>query len=125
MLRFTARFAQEWNRWGTPTITREVVARLHAACETENRDPATVRKTTQALVYIVDDANVVEKVRAKVSEGRSLVGTSEQLTTMIAEYRDIGIDEFCLPDFNLGDSFSQRKETIQRFFTEVASHFRN
>ncbi len=125
MLRFTARFAQEWNRWGTPTITREVVERLHTACEKENRDPATVRKTTQALVYIVDDADIAEKVRAKVPEGRSLVGTTEQLTEMMADYRNIGIDEFCLPDFTLGDSFAQRTESIQRFFTEVASHFRN
>lgn len=125
MLRFTARFAQEWNTWGTPATTSEVVDRLHSACEKESRDPTTVHKTTQALVYIVDDANIVEKLRAKVPEGRSLVGTTEQLTEMIAEYQKIGFNEFCLPDFTLGDSFAQRKESIQRFFTEVASHFRN
>ena len=125
MLRFTARFAQEWNRWGTPTVTREVVERLQTACEKESRDPATVHKTTQALVYIVDDANVVEKLQAKVPEGRSLVGTTEQLTEMIAEYQKIGIDEFCLPDFTLGKTPAERKESIQRFFTDVASHFRN
>ncbi|TRZ81097.1 MAG: LLM class flavin-dependent oxidoreductase [Actinobacteria bacterium] len=125
MLRFTARFAQEWNTWGTPAITREVVERLHTACETESRDPTTVHKTTQALVYIVDDANVVEKLQAKVLASRSLVGTTEQLTEMIAEYQKIGIDEFCLPDFTLGKTPAERKETIQRFFTEVASHFRN
>ena len=125
MLRFAARYAQEWNTWGTPTTTPAVVERLLVACEKEGRDPATVHKTTQALVYIVEDANVVEKLQAKVPEGRSLVGTTEQLTEMIAAYQKIGFNEFCLPDFTLGDSFAQRKESIQRFFTEVASHFRN
>lgn len=125
MLRFAARFAQEWNTWGTPATTPAVVERLGEACAKEGRDPVTVHKTTQALVYIVEDANVVEKLQAKVPEGRSLVGTTEQLTEMIAAYQKIGFNEFCLPDFTLGDSFAQRKESIQRFFTEVASHFRN
>ena len=125
MLRFAARYAQEWNTWGTPTTTPAVVERLLVACEKENRDPATVYKTTQALVYIVEDVNAVENVRAKVPEGRSIVGTADQLVEIISEYQKIGFDEFCLPDFTLGDSFAQRKESIQRFFTEVASHFRN
>lgn len=125
MLRFTARFAQEWNTWGTPTTTPVVVERLHAACEKEGRDPASLHKSTQAMVYIVDDASVAEKVRAKAPEGRSLVGNPEQLTEMIAAYQALGFDEFILPDFTPGESFAQRIETIQRFFTEVASHFRN
>lgn len=125
MLRFAARYAQQWNTWGTPTTTPAVVDRLIEACAKEGRDPVTVHKTTQALVYIVEDASVVEKLLAKVPEGRSLVGTTEQLTEMIGAYQKIGFNEFCLPDFTLGDSFAQRKESIQRFFTEVASHFRN
>jgi hypothetical protein len=44
---------------------------------------------------------------------------------MIAAYQALGFDEFILPDFTPGESFAQRIETIQRFFTEVASHFRN
>lgn len=125
MLRFAARYAQQWNTWGTPTTTPVVVDRLLGACAKEGRDPATVHKVTQAMVYIVEDANKVEKLQAKVPQGRSLVGTTEQLTEMIATYQKIGFNEFCLPDFNLGDSFAQRKESIQRFFTEVAAHFRD
>ncbi|MEO5975389.1 MAG: LLM class flavin-dependent oxidoreductase [Ilumatobacteraceae bacterium] len=123
MLRFAARFAQMWNTWGTPTTTPAVVDRLRLACEKENRDPATMHKTTQALVYVVENANAVEKLLAKVPEGRSIVGTTEQLTEIISEYQKIGFNEFCLPDFTLGESFTHRKESIQRFFTEVASHF--
>jgi len=125
MLRFTARFAQAWNTWGTPTTTPAVVERLRVACEKEGRDHASLHKTTQALVFLVDDANAVEKLQAKVPEGRSLVGTTEQLTEMLAEYQRIGFNEFCLPDFTLGESFAQRKESIQRFFSEVAVHFRD
>ncbi|MEO8363523.1 MAG: LLM class flavin-dependent oxidoreductase [Ilumatobacteraceae bacterium] len=125
MLRFTARFAQAWNTWGTPTTTPAVVERLHVACEKEGRDQASLHKTTQALVFIVEDANAVETLQAKVPEGRSLVGTTEQLTEMIAEYQRIGFNEFCLPDFTLGETFAQRKESIQRFFSEVAVHFRD
>lgn len=124
MLRFTARFAQEWNTWGTPTTTPAVMGRLRTACDAEGRDLATLHKTTQALVYIVDDVKDVEKVRATAIGAPSLVGTTEQLTEMIAAYQKIGFDEFCLPDFAAGKSFAQRKESIQQFFTEVASHFR-
>lgn len=43
MLRLTARFAQEWNTWGTPEVAGGVIAKLREACEKEGRDPATVR----------------------------------------------------------------------------------
>ncbi len=125
MLKFTARFAQEWNTWGTPTTTPEVVARLNQACELVGRDPQTIHKTTQALVYIVKDSADVDAVRAKTSAGRSLVGTTAQLTEMIGQYKELGFNEFCLPDFTLGKTFAERTEAIQQFFSEVAVHFRD
>ncbi len=125
MLKFTACFAQEWNTWGTPTTTPEVMARLNQACEAEGRDPQTIHKTTQALVYIVKDSADVDAVRAKTPAGRSLVGTTAQLTEMIGQYRELGFNEFCLPDFTLGKTFAERTEAIQQFFSEVAVHFRD
>ena len=125
MLKFTARFAQGWNTWGTPTTTPEVLARLNHACELAGRDPQTIHKTTQALVYIVNDPAKVDAVRATAPAKSSLVGTTAQLTEMIGQYVDLGFDEFLLPDFTLGDTFAERTEAIQQFFGEVAVHFRD
>ncbi|HEY4332151.1 MAG TPA: hypothetical protein VGM78_06265, partial [Ilumatobacteraceae bacterium] len=63
-------------------------------------------------------------VLARALKGRALVGNSAQITDAIGGYVDAGIDEFALPDFTLGESAAQRREAIERFWTEVAVHFR-
>jgi alkanesulfonate monooxygenase SsuD/methylene tetrahydromethanopterin reductase-like flavin-dependent oxidoreductase (luciferase family) len=55
MLRLTARFAQEWNTWGTPAGAGAVMKKLVAACEKEGRDPASLRKSVQALFVVTAD----------------------------------------------------------------------
>jgi hypothetical protein len=42
---------------------------------------------------------------------------------IIAAYRDAGVDEVIIPDFNLGRG-ERRKETYDRFISEVAPEFR-
>lgn len=124
MLRLTARFAQEWNTWGTPEVAGTVMSTLRQACEKEGRDIATVRKSVQPLFFFVDDDAAREKLLALVPADRSVVGTSAQLVDAIGEYVELGFDEICVPDFTLGGSPEQRRDSYERFWTEVAAHFR-
>ena len=124
MLRLTARFAQEWNTWGTPDTAAPVMKNLVAACEKEGRDPATIRKSVQALVFITPDEATTESLRSKVPIERSIVGTTSQLVDEVKRYVDLGFDEICVPDFTLGGSAEQRLDAYGTFWSEVASQFR-
>ncbi len=124
MLRLTARFAQEWNTWGTPETTKPVMERLVAACEKEGRDPATVRKSVQALFFIAADDATADKIREKAPADRAVVGTIERLNEAVAEYAALGFDEVCVPDFTLGATPEARRQSYSTFMSGVAANFR-
>lgn len=124
MLRLTARFAQEWNTWGTPEGAAVVMARLREACEKEGRDIATIRTSVQPLFFIVPDDASAEKLKAVVPADRSVVGTPSQIVDAVGRYREIGFDEICVPDFTMGQSPQQRLDAYGTFWSEVAVHFR-
>jgi len=124
MLRLTARFAQEWNTWGTPERVAEVMAKLDRACEQEGRDPSTVRRTCQAMVGLTDDAALADTLRSRLPADRSIVGSVGELTDVIGAYAELGVDEFILPDFTLGRTHEERIATMDRLWTEVFAAFR-
>ncbi len=123
MLRLTARFAQEWNTWGTPETAAPVMEKLKIACEKENRDPATIRKSVQALVFISPDEAAAESLRLKVPADRSIVGTLAQLAVEVQKYAELGFDEICVPDFTLGRSAQERLDAYSSFWSSVATQF--
>jgi alkanesulfonate monooxygenase SsuD/methylene tetrahydromethanopterin reductase-like flavin-dependent oxidoreductase (luciferase family) len=124
MLRLTARFADEWNTWGDPALVAERTESFLRACDTEGRDPATVRRSVQAMVFLVHDEDAAERMRPHVPAGRSLVGTTSQLVDQLAEYVAQGVDEFAVPDFTLGNSPAERADTYARLHADVLSAFR-
>lgn len=124
MLSLTARFAQEWNTWGTPEVAGGVLETLRQACEKQGRDLATIRKSAQPLFFFVNDDAAAEKLRALVPSDRSIVGTSSQIVDAVGQYQQLGFDEICVPDFTLGGSPEQRREAYDKFWSEVVSQFR-
>lgn len=124
MMRLTARFADEWNTWGTPAGVRDRMAALDAACEAEGRDPATVARCAQALVFLSDDESFLEKVRANAPADRSIIGTPAQLAEVVADYAAAGLDELIVPDFTMGSTPETRRDAFDRFLAEVAAPFR-
>jgi probable F420-dependent oxidoreductase len=112
MLRATARWADEWNTWGDPTMAGERHARLVAACEQVDRDPATLWKSVNAMVDLGGTA---------VPAGRpQLAGSAAEVVDQLGRFTELGFDEFILPDWNLGDSPAQRRAAIARFKADVA-----
>ena len=123
MSRISARHADEWNVWGTPERVAEALVVMDEACAAVGRDPSTLRRSTQGLVFVVDNDVTAAKIRAAAPADRSLIGTTEFLTEQIGRYMELGIDEFILPDFTLGNSASERLDNYDRFAAEVVSHF--
>jgi alkanesulfonate monooxygenase SsuD/methylene tetrahydromethanopterin reductase-like flavin-dependent oxidoreductase (luciferase family) len=121
MLRTVARYANEWNTWGTPPTVAAATERFIAACETEGRDPATVRRSAQTMVYIIDSDAQRDSLLPKIRADRAIVATTAEIVDVMGQYAVAGLDEFALPDFNLGASPTQRRETIERFHEEVVS----
>jgi alkanesulfonate monooxygenase SsuD/methylene tetrahydromethanopterin reductase-like flavin-dependent oxidoreductase (luciferase family) len=123
MLRLTARFADVWNGWGTPGAVRERLAMLDAACAAEGRDPATVRRTGQGLFLLGDDPAFAEAVRERAPADRLVAGSDAQLVDAVGQYADAGIEELIVPDFTLGRTATERLDSYDRFWAEVACVF--
>ena len=121
-LRIAARYADEWNVWSEPDVFAHKVSVLTRHCADVGRDPSSIHKSTQAILFLSDDEQYLEKVRGRDLPVKAMVGNPEQLTEIVAAYRDAGVDELIIPDFNLG-SGQERVEILDRFMTEVAGNF--
>ena len=75
MLRITARHADEWNTWGDVETAATKTTAFLAACEAVGRDPATMRRSVQAIVFLEDDAATLAQLRENAPAGRSIVGS--------------------------------------------------
>jgi alkanesulfonate monooxygenase SsuD/methylene tetrahydromethanopterin reductase-like flavin-dependent oxidoreductase (luciferase family) len=69
------------------------------------------------------DAAVLERARGAAGFP-GIAGSVEEIRDQLGRYVDAKVDEFILPDFNLGRTIPERKEAYDRFFQEVASKFR-
>jgi probable F420-dependent oxidoreductase len=120
MLRITARHADEWNTWGGPEMAGGALDKLRTACDQVDRDPATLWKSAQALVFISDNADLAENIRNSDMGPRSIVGGPDQLVEEFARYAEAGFDEFIVPDFTLGGTADERFANYRLLQDEVA-----
>jgi alkanesulfonate monooxygenase SsuD/methylene tetrahydromethanopterin reductase-like flavin-dependent oxidoreductase (luciferase family) len=119
MLRITARFADEWNTWGGPTMAGGAREKFVAACESVEREPSSMWSSVQALVFVTDDDAQADQILAGELGPRSIAGTANRLVEVIGEYADLGFDEFIVPDFNLGATTEARREGLERINDQV------
>lgn len=117
-LRITARFADEWNVWGTPEILRHKNSVLDAHCDDVGRDPSTIARTAVALLFMSDDESWLTAVRDRNIPRPTIIGTPAEVVDIVGEYADAGVDELIIPDFTLGDS-ARRSETLSMFTEQV------
>lgn len=121
MSKIVAEYADEWNCWSTPEIFAHKTRVYSQACEDRGRDPQSLWRSTQALVFVGDDAAATA---AEVAKKRPAIGgTPSQLVDVLGQYAEAGLDEFILPTFNRGDA-ADINEFADHFLTEVAAHFR-
>jgi F420-dependent oxidoreductase-like protein len=122
-MRIAAQYADEWNTWGTPETLAHKIKVLEQHCERLGRDPKSIRRSAQAVVTISDDPAVLERARAGGGFA-SIAGSLEEVRDQIGRYIEAGVDEFIVPDFNLGREVGRRKEGLDRFIEDVAPAFR-
>jgi F420-dependent oxidoreductase-like protein len=118
-LKITARYADEWNVWGTPATLRHKMAILDRHCATVGRDPRTIQRSAVALLFMSDDPAFVERMRARPPQQAAIVGSVTDVRAIVEEYRAAGVDELIVPDFTLGP-MEQKIATLDRFIHEVA-----
>jgi alkanesulfonate monooxygenase SsuD/methylene tetrahydromethanopterin reductase-like flavin-dependent oxidoreductase (luciferase family) len=121
MLRITARHADEWNTWGGPEMAGGALDKLLVACEQVGRDPGTMWKSAQALVFMSDDAELADNIRAGDMGPRSIIGSNDELVDVIGRYAELGFDELIVPDFTLGGTAEERFANYRLLQSEVLS----
>jgi F420-dependent oxidoreductase-like protein len=130
MLKIVARYADEWNCWGTPETLRHKIQVLSQHCAAVGRDPTTIHKSAQVLWVMEgenDDTSAAGIVR---SLGRRLLqvpptqptlrGSPAGLAELLGEYAAVGVDEVIVPDWNFGP-IASRLRIYDRFINEVAA----
>ncbi|HEX3565136.1 MAG TPA: TIGR03560 family F420-dependent LLM class oxidoreductase [Acidimicrobiales bacterium] len=122
-LRIAARFADEWNTWGTPDIVAHKSTVLAQHCEALDRDPATIGHSAQAIVLMGDDQQWLSARRSEPQRMPTIVGTPSELAETVGGYQQVGLDELVVPDW----TFPRGGETdwLDRFIEDVASPYRS
>lgn len=118
-LRIAAKWANEWNVWGTPETLAHKISVLEAHCRDLGRDPGTIRKSAQALLFMGEDQAWLDKMRSAPSPMARMIGTPAELRDLVAQYADAGVDELIIPDFTLGGG-DATKRAMDTFLKEVA-----
>ena len=117
-MRIAAQYADEWNAWTTPEAMTHKVQVLRQHCDALGRDPAEIRVSTQALLFMSDDQSWLAEHRANPPGMPTIVGTAAEVVDIVAAYRDAGVDELIVPDWTMR-SLERRMDTYDQFMTEV------
>lgn len=118
-LKITAKYADEWNVWGTVETLRHKMALLDQHCADVGRDPKAIQRSAVALLFMSDDVAFVEKMKNDGIERASIIGTPAEVKDIVAEYEAAGVDEIIVPDFTLGPK-DRKIATLDQFITQVA-----
>ena len=122
-MRIAAQYAQRWNVWGTPATLTHKNGVLDRHCEDLGRDPSEISRSAQGLLFMMDDEAASAKMRERDIGRPMLIGTPAELVDVVAAYRDAGVDELIVPDFNLPTG-AAKHEVMDRFIEQVAPALR-
>ncbi|GAA3556537.1 TIGR03560 family F420-dependent LLM class oxidoreductase [Kribbella ginsengisoli] len=120
-LGIVAKYADEWNHWGLPELAEHKGSVFREHCERIGRDPSTVRRSTQAMIEIIEPGDTEAEGRrdSLLAAGRpTIMGSAGYVLDVVSRYPAAGIDEFLVPDGSLG-SGSKRFDQLERLREEV------
>jgi alkanesulfonate monooxygenase SsuD/methylene tetrahydromethanopterin reductase-like flavin-dependent oxidoreductase (luciferase family) len=120
MLGIVARYADIWNTWGRPDVIAHKSAVLDRFCAEAGRDPASIDRSAQALVFL--DAEELRS-RAERIPMPFIGGSPQELIDTVGRYAEAGLTEFIVPDRTLGTG-SQRRDAMDMLIEQVATPFR-
>ena len=123
MSKITAKYADEWNTWGHVATATERVETFAQACRAVDRDWDDIHKSVQAMFFLVDDQETIEKIRKIAPSDRSIIGSNEYIIEQIGQLIELGFDEIIFPDFTLGKDPQSRLDSYEKIRLEILSHF--
>ena len=118
-LKITAKYADEWNVWGTVDTLAAKMKILDQHCDDVGRDPTQIKRTAVALLFMSEDEKYLAKMRDADMQQATIIGTPAEVGEIVAKYESIGVDELIVPDFTLGED-SKKIATLDQFITDVA-----
>ncbi len=118
-LKITAKYADEWNVWGDPSILRHKMSVLDQHCADIGRDPAEIQRSAVALLFMSEDNAFLEQMRNANLQQPSIIGTPAEVAEIVADYESAGVDELIVPDFTMGNK-EQKLATMDTFIKTVA-----
>ena len=118
-LKIAARWADEWNVWGTPDTLRHKIGVLQSHCADLGRDPADIHKSAQALLFMSEDQAWLEQRRQTPMQMATMIGTPAEIAAIVDDYAAAGVDEIIVPDFTLGVG-EAKKAAMDTFMRVVA-----
>ena len=117
-LKITAKYANEWNVWGTVDTLKAKMRILDQHCETVGRDPSDIQRSAVALLFVSDDQTFVNKMKES-SRQAVLAGSLEEVKDTVAAYKEAGVNELLVPDFTLGEG-QAKIDQLDRFINDIA-----
>lgn len=122
-LRIAARWADEWNSWGTPERIAQKGAVLDHWCDRVGRDPSTIVRTATVAFIVSEDEDRLHQFRGEPMRQPTIVGTHEEAAEAIRGYAEAGVTEVIVSDMTLG-SGTRRTDAMDLFSERVAERFR-
>ena len=120
-MKIAAKYADEWNTWGTPDVMRHKYDVLRRHCDAIGRDVGDIHVSTQAMVFMSDDEKYLEGMRSRDVGRAAIVGTPAEIVDVMGEYAKANVDEYVLVDFSVG-RLDRKLELLERFAKDVAAH---
>lgn len=117
-LKITARYADEWNVWGTVDTLESKMKILDQHCSDVGRDPAAIQRSAVALLFLSDDQDFTRRMRETI-ERPVIAGNVNEVRDIVAAYAEIGVHELIVPDFTLGQG-QQKIDILDQFIEEIA-----
>ena len=121
-MRIAAKYADEWNVWGRPDLLRRKMSVLDEHCRSLGRDPKSIQRSAQTFVFLTEDEAILERARQMPAD-RTIAGSVDEVKRVMQEYAEAGVDEFIMPDFNLGRG-ERKIAAFDAFIEKVAPEFR-
>jgi F420-dependent oxidoreductase-like protein len=127
-LRIVAKYADAANVSGTPDEVAHKFKVLNEHCREVGRDPASIKRTIQAPLWLTDDPQFKERVAQGVSAMRGgspeeaiksvLLGNADEVKGQVRAYRDAGVEEIYLAQWP-----RIHMESLRTFSEKVAPEF--
>jgi alkanesulfonate monooxygenase SsuD/methylene tetrahydromethanopterin reductase-like flavin-dependent oxidoreductase (luciferase family) len=116
-LRTAAMYAQEWNIWGRPSDLAAKGAVLDRHLAAAGRPANAITRSAAAFLAFADDTVSGERLRDAYGRQGGLVGTPDMIRQAIVDYREAGVGELIVPDYNYEPS--ERDAALDRFRHEI------